>query len=303
MTLAVDRLRVELGGRALVEDVSLELKPGRVHAVVGESGSGKTLSALAVLGLLPEGAVASGSARFEGKELLTASSRERRAGFAMVLQEPLTALNPVIRIGDQLEETLEAHGQVATRKRCIELLTEVGLPEPDSRVRHYPHQLSGGQRQRVAIACALAASPKVLIADEPTTALDASLRGVILRLLQSLARSRSMAVWLITHDLFAVRGASDDLTVMYAGRVVEHGLTEQVLASPRHPYTAALLRSNPAATPRGQPLPTLEGTTPGPAEVIPGCRFNPRCERAQAKCLEVRPELTDVACHFPLENA
>jgi oligopeptide/dipeptide ABC transporter ATP-binding protein len=301
VTLAVSGLRVSLGGLTLVDDFSLELVPGRVHAVVGESGSGKTLSALAVLGLLPDGAVIEGRAEQEGVEILRRTPRERRQGLAMVLQEPLSALNPVLTIGAQLEETLAVHGAGAGRReRALELLREVGLPSPGERLMSYPHQLSGGQRQRVAIACALAASPRVLIADEPTTALDASMRGVILSLLRALARDRQLAVWLITHDLLAVRGASDDVTVMYAGRVVERGLTATVLDSPRHPYTAGLLRSNPAATRPGQPLPTLPGSTPPARERISGCRFHPRCAAAQERCRQERPELMGaVACHFP----
>ena len=300
--LQLSSVGVVLGGHALVEDFSLELSPGRVHAVVGESGSGKTLSALAVLGLLPEGAAVRGSATRAGVELLTAATAERRKGLAMVLQEPLSSLNPVLSIGDQLLETLEVHrAQGDRRQLALSLLSEVGIPSAEERLRMYPHQLSGGQRQRVSIALALAASPQVLIADEPTTALDASMRGVILNLLRKLARDRSISVWLITHDLHAVRGASDEVTVMYAGRVVEQGPTERVLASPRHPYTAALLASNPAATKPGEPLPTLAGSVPLASEVIAGCRFHPRCARAIDRCQSDRPEfLAGIACHNSL---
>ncbi len=294
--MKVTALGVVLDGHALVEDFSLALTPGRVHAVVGESGSGKTLSALAVLDLLPDGATTRGSAIRSGVELLTANPAKRRKGLAMVLQEPLSSLNPVLSIGDQLTETLAVHGAKGDPHA---LLTEVGIPSPAERMKMYPHQLSGGQRQRVSIALALAASPEVLIADEPTTALDASMRGVILNLLRKLARERSISVWLITHDLHAVRGASDEVTVMYAGRVVEQGPTEQVLSSPRHPYTAALLAANPAATRPGDPLPTLAGSVPLASEVIAGCRFHPRCSRVIDRCRTERPAFANgVACHL-----
>lgn len=281
----VSGLRVELAGQLLVRDFSIALAPGRVHAVVGESGSGKTISALAVLGLEPE------DARVTHRPALKEA--------AMVLQEPLSALNPVLSVGSQLYETLEVHGQ--PRGRALELLAEVGIDDGEPRLRSLPHQLSGGQRQRVAIACALAANPRVLIADEPTTALDASTRNVVLELLRRLARDRGLAVWLITHDLHAVRDASDDVSVMYAGAVVEHGLTSTVLSAPRHPYTAALLAANPAAHSAGAPLPTIPGAVPLASEVIAGCRFHPRCPRAQAKCSAAAPALIDgVACFFPV---
>ena len=300
VTLSVKDLGVVLDGHALVDDFSLELQAGRVHAVVGESGSGKTLSALAVLGLLPEGATTRGSASRSGVNLLTADAPLRRQGLAMVLQEPLSALNPVLSVGDQLIETLVVHGAGGgLHALAVSLLQEVGIPAGEDRLHMYPHQLSGGQRQRVSIACALAASPEVLIADEPTTALDASMRGVILSLLRELARERGLAVWLITHDLHAVRGASDDVTVMYAGRVVEQGPTEQVLEAPRHPYTAALLLSNPAGAKPGVPLPALPGSVPLASEVIPGCRFHPRCPRVFERCRVERPALlTGAACHL-----
>ena len=300
MTLSVKGLRVMLDGQTLVDDFSLELKPGSVHAVVGESGSGKTLSALAVLGLLPEGATTGGSALREGVELLTADPQTRRAGLAMVLQEPLSALNPVLSVGEHLLETLRVHhASGELRAAALALLAEVGIPSAEDRLAMYPHQLSGGQRQRVSIACALAAAPKVLIADEPTTALDASMRGVILTLLRGLARARSLAVWLITHDLYAVRGVSDEVTVVYAGRVVEHGPTATVLDAPRHPYTVALLASNPAGAKPGEPLPALAGAVPLAGEVIAGCRFHPRCPRVIDRCRAERPSLFDgVACHL-----
>ncbi len=285
MTLEVRGLRVELDGVPLVRDLSLSLAAGRVHAVVGESGSGKTVSALALLGLGPEDAV-----------VINRPAPLPRV--AMVLQEPLSALNPVLSIGAQLEETLVVHGQ--PKARAVPLLEEVGLADAAARLTSFPHQLSGGQRQRVAIACALAAEPQVLIADEPTTALDASLRNVILTLLQTLARRRGLAVWLITHDLGAARAFSDDVTVMYAGAVVEQGVAAEVLAAPRHPYTALLLASSPSLHAPGAPLPTIPGVVPPAAEAVSGCRFHPRCPQRQARCEREVPSLVNgVACHFP----
>jgi oligopeptide/dipeptide ABC transporter ATP-binding protein len=293
MMLEVSGLRVELGPLALVDDFTFTLDEGQVHAVVGESGSGKTLSALALLSLLPEGATSAGTIRLDG---VTPTNRK---GFAMVLQEPLSALNPVLSIGAQLLETLEVHGTKGElRSAALELLREVGIDDGASRLSAYPHQLSGGQRQRVAIACALAASPRALIADEPTTALDASMRGVILSILRRLAKERSMGVWLITHDLHSVREASDLVTVMYAGRVVEQGATARVLSAPRHPYTAALLASNPSATAVGTRLPSIPGAVPLASERISGCRFHPRCPKVFGPCSLERPALLDgVACH------
>lgn len=297
MTLTVRGLGVELGGCVLVEDFQLKLEPGRVNAVVGESGSGKTLSALAVLGLLPADATTRGTIVRDGLELLSAEAR--RVGIAMVLQEPLSALNPVLTVGRQLTETLAVHRIPGERRAlALDLLAEVGLPRGEEWLSMFPHQLSGGQRQRVLIACALAAAPGVLIADEPTASLDASVRGVILSLLRGLARQRSLAVWLISHDLQAMR-AADEVTVMYAGRIVEHGTTSAVLEAPRHPYTSALFASDPTRVKAGAPLPVLAGSMPMAADVVAGCRFHPRCPRAIDRCRVARPVLQEgVACHL-----
>ncbi|MBL8916320.1 MAG: ABC transporter ATP-binding protein, partial [Archangium sp.] len=211
-----------------------------------------------------------------------------------------SALNPVLTIGDQLEETLRVHSQKevhGVKDSAVRLLEEVGIPDAAASLRAYPHQLSGGQRQRVSIACALAARPSVLIADEPTTALDATMKHVILKLLRTLAKERKLAVWLITHDLSSVREACDRVTVLYAGRVVESGAAVQVLSSPRHPYTAALLASAPAATEPGRVLPVIDGALPRPGEVVSGCRFHPRCPKKIDRCSNERPEFVDgVAC-------
>ncbi|MGV3624078.1 MAG: oligopeptide/dipeptide ABC transporter ATP-binding protein, partial [Archangium sp.] len=228
--------------------------------------------------------------------------RGRHAGF--VFQQPLTALTPHLTIGQHLREAWrEAGAGRPGRADLAAALERVGLDRASERLGVYPHQVSGGQRQRALIAMAIAHRPKLLIADEPTTALDASTRNVVLELLRRLARDRSLAVWLITHDLHAVRDASDEVTVMYAGAVVEQGATSSVLSAPRHPYTAALLAANPAAHSAGAPLPTIPGAVPLASEVVSGCRFHPRCPRAQAKCIAESPALTDgVACFFPVQK-
>ncbi|MFO0596882.1 MAG: ABC transporter ATP-binding protein [Myxococcaceae bacterium] len=290
MTLAVSNRVVTLDGARLVDDLSLQLDAGQVHGVVGESGSGKTIAALSVLGLVPEGCEVAGTVTLDGQPL------QGRRGVAMVLQEPLSALNPVLSIGAQLRETLAVHhGQPSN---AAALLAEVGLGDAEALLRAYPHQLSGGQRQRVAIACALAAAPKVLIADEPTTALDASMKLVVLKLFAALAKQRRVAVWLITHDLLSLRGVADRLTVMYAGRAVEQGAAADVLDRPRHPYTHALLAAAPSRTAPGGALPVIEGQPPSPREALPGCRFQPRCARRIDRCAAERPPLLEgVACH------
>lgn len=293
MTLEVRQRAVSIDGVALVEDFSLIIEPGQVHGVVGESGSGKTVSALSVMDLLPA------QAKVDGAVFLDGTRVTGRKGMAMVLQEPLSALNPVLTIESQLIETMRVHGgRGELTAAAVRLLEDVGIPEPKQRLRQYPHQLSGGQRQRVAIACALAARPRVLIADEPTTALDASLKLVILALLRKLAREHQLAVWLITHDLRSAREACDAISVMYAGRVVETGPAAQLLTAPRHPYTRALLASTPESTPPGTPLPTIGGQLPKPGALVEGCRFHPRCPSRIERCLRERPVLSQgVACH------
>jgi peptide/nickel transport system ATP-binding protein len=294
MTLEVRQRSVAIDGVPLVNDFSLIVEPGQVHGVVGESGSGKSLSALSVMDLLPPGATIDGTVFLDGTRVT------HRQGMAMVLQEPLGALNPVLTIESQLVETMRVHGAKGElHEAALRLLEDVGLPEPEQRLRQYPHQLSGGQRQRVAIACALAARPRVLIADEPTTALDASLKLVILSLLRTLARERQLAVWLITHDLRSAREACDAISVMYAGRVVETGPASTLLSTPRHPYTRALLASTPESTPPGTRLPTIGGQLPKPGERVEGCRFHPRCPARFERCVRERPVLhRGVACHL-----
>jgi oligopeptide/dipeptide ABC transporter ATP-binding protein len=308
--VVVRDLSVELGGARLLDGLSLDVDAGQLHGLVGESGSGKTTAANALLRLLPAGAKASGTAVVAGVELLglddAALARARGRTVAMMLQEPLAALNPVLTVGAQLTETLLVHGTAPrgeVRARAAALLEEVGLPDPQARLDAFPHQLSGGMRQRVLLAAALACEPAFLVADEPTTALDASLKGVVLALLQRLAQTRKLAVLLISHDLAAVREVCRDVSVLYAGRLVEQGPVADVFARPRHPYTHALLGARPDATRRGGALEAIGGVVPAPGDAIPGCRFHPRCPRAEAPCRVEAPALSApphrFACHFP----
>jgi oligopeptide transport system ATP-binding protein len=302
----------EAGPVRLVEDVSLHVRAGETLAIVGESGSGKTVTFTSALGLLPKpGRVIAGQALLEGEDLLQFSPEELRrrrgARIGMVFQDPLTGLNPVFRIGDQITEVLRAHLPIsrrAARDRAIELLARVQIPDPARRVDDYPHQFSGGMRQRVLIAMAIALGPRVLIADEPTTALDVTVQAQVLDLLTDLRQADGMAMVLITHDLGVVARQADRVAVMYAGRVVETGLVEEVFRAPRHPYTISLFRSIPdLESPAGAKLAPISGAPPDPAQRPAGCAFAPRCFAAEesAGCLRDRPALNDaphaVACH------
>ncbi len=304
--LEVAELTASLGEVRLIDGVSFELAPGRLHALVGESGSGKSMTALALMRLAPEGVAITGRIALEGVELTALRNRALRRirgrSLALMLQEPLTALNPVLTLETHLVEAVRVHhggSASSARAKSLELLHEVGLADAQARMRSYPHELSGGMRQRVLLAAALAGQPKVLIADEPTTALDASLRSVVVALLKSLAERRSLAVLLLTHDLAMVREACDEVSVMYAGRIVEHGEVARVLTAPRHPYTVALLRASPIGAARGTPLQTLEGHVPLPTDFIEGCRFRPRCAFADEACRARPPLEHGVACHHP----
>jgi oligopeptide/dipeptide ABC transporter ATP-binding protein len=311
--LVVTGLCVEVTGHHLLNGVDFTVTPGRLHALVGESGSGKTLTALAVLGLLPEAArVVGGSATLGDARLLGATPQElarlRGKRVTMVPQEPLGALSPVHTVGAHLLEVLELHRGLRgaeARRVAVELLTEVSVAEPEQRLASFAHQLSGGTRQRVLIAAALACGAEVVIADEPTTALDAPSQGVVLQLFRRLARTHQLGVWVITHDLGVVRDACDDVSVMYAGEIVERGAAEEVLASPLHPYTRALLGARPHGVSRGARLETVEGAVPAPSQLPSGCRFRPRCARASAECT-ARPALEAaahaVACFHPGEQ-
>jgi len=287
-----------------VENVGYAVRPGEIVAIVGESGSGKSVSALAVMRLLakPAGRVVAGAIRFAGRDLLSLSDEEMRAlrgrEIAMIFQEPMTSLNPVLTIGRQITEPLFIHLAMTpdqARARAIELLAKVGITDPERRLDQYPHQFSGGMRQRVMIALALACDPKLLIADEPTTALDVTIQAQILELLKDLSRELGIAVMLITHNLGIVARYADRVNVMYAARQVEQGPAEAVFATPRHPYTSGLLGSVPRIDrPRTAKLDTIEGSPPDLLAPPPGCRFAPRCPHANALC-ETEPPLVEVA--------
>jgi oligopeptide/dipeptide ABC transporter ATP-binding protein len=312
--LAVEGLTVTAGTTDLVRGVDLRIEAGQTLGLVGESGSGKSMTALAVMGLLPEPIrVRSGAVRVDGRDVVPLPEAERRtvrgARVGMVYQEPMTALNPLMRVGPQIVEGLTAHGMAApaARARAAEALERVGLPV-DRALRAYPHQLSGGMRQRAMIAIAVAPRPRVLIADEPTTALDVTIQRQVIDLVDELRREDGMAVLWITHDLGVVAHIADRTAVMYAGRVVEEGATKDLFARPSHPYTAGLLRSLPAH--RGAerpPLVQIGGLPPDLAHLPPGCPFTPRCPQRREVCSAEEPALLDrgpqrAACHIPPEE-
>ncbi|HEY4100017.1 MAG TPA: ABC transporter ATP-binding protein [Gemmatimonadales bacterium] len=287
-----------------VDDVSFTIERGELVALVGESGCGKTLTGLALPRLLPRGAELGPrtSIRLGGDELTALDERAlrhyrgRRIG--MVFQDPMTSLNPVMRVGDQVAEAIHAHEKVSrrdARARVLSLLTEVGIADPQSRIDAFPHQMSGGMRQRVLIAMALAAGPELLIADEPTTALDVTVQAQILELLDRLRQNHGMAVLLITHDLGIVAGRADRVLVMYAGRIVESAPTAQLFAHPAHPYTQGLFASIPRLDAGATRLTPIRGSVPRPDQWPPGCRFNPRCPVAIPRCTVERPPLDEVA--------
>ncbi|MGJ4951916.1 ABC transporter ATP-binding protein [Bradyrhizobium sp. HKCCYLS20291] len=295
-----------------VDGVSLTLDKGEVLGIVGESGSGKSVGMLALMGLVPHpGRVEADKLLFEGRDLQRLSERERRAltgkDVAMIFQEPTTSLNPSFTIGYQLAETLRIHegmDRKAARRRVIELLEQVGIPAAESRLSAYPHQLSGGMNQRVMIAMAIACNPKLLIADEPTTALDVTIQAQILDLLLSLQRDRGMALILITHNMGVVADTTERVAVMYAGQIMEQRPTDSLLAAPQHPYTAALLAARPEVS-DGRRLATIPGVVPGVYDRPRGCLFSPRCAYATPVSDEVRPDLRPwrdglIRCHYPL---
>ena len=299
-----------------VDGIDLGLDEGEVLCVVGESGSGKSVSMLAVMGLVGyPGRVAAREMRYGETDLLRIGARQRRQmvgrDVAMVFQDPTTSLNPCFPVGWQIAESLRVHDAVPrreVRRRVIELLGQVGIPAPESRLGAFPHQLSGGMNQRVMIAMAIACNPRLLIADEPTTALDVTIQKQILDLLVSLQRQRGMALLLITHDMGVVAETAQRVQVMYAGRVVEEQPTERLFAHPRHPYTAALLDALPERAVGRARLPTIPGVVPGIADRPSGCLFNPRCRFATPHCVAVAPAYDGPAgdralCHYPLDAA
>ena len=303
--LRIEGLRTRFGAAAAVDGVDLELERGRTLGIVGESGCGKSVLSLSVMGLVPRpGRVAEGRVMLEGRDLLRlppAEMRRVRGGqVAMIFQEPMTSLNPVHSIGAQIVEAMRAHepkGQGSARdlrERAIQALRRVRIPSPERRFEEYPHQLSGGMRQRVMIAMALACNPRVLIADEPTTALDVTVQAQILDLLRELQAETGMAIILITHDLGVVAEMADEVAVMYAGRVVERAPVAAVFDDPQHPYTIGLLGSVPRLDEERARLLAIEGSVPPPFALPPGCRFAPRCPFAVEACREGVPALRGI---------
>ncbi len=289
----------EHGEVRVVDHVGLSIAPGRLMGLVGESGSGKTITALSIMRLLPERArIVGGQILFEGRDLRQLSEEQMRrmrgASIAMIFQEPMTSLNPVFTVGSQIAEAVRLHQKVSraeARKRAIEMLRVVKIADPERRVDDYPHQLSGGMRQRVMIAMALSCRPKLLIADEPTTALDVTIQSQILDLIRELQQQFQLAVLLVTHDLGIVAEYADDITILYASRVMEQSSAGELFSNPLNPYTRALLQSIPGAGGRHRRLQAIPGTIPNPADPPPGCRFNPRCPMAIEDCSRIDPPL------------
>ena len=304
--LTVDRLRVEFPTRqrtlVAVDDVSLSIDAGEVLGVVGESGAGKSVTGAAIIGLIePPGRIASGEICFAGQRIDSlpddAKRRIRGREIGSVFQDPLTSLNPLFTVGQQLVETILAHsGRSAAdaRRHALRLLGDVGIPAPAQRIDAYPHEFSGGMRQRVVIALAICAAPRLIIADEPTTALDVSIQSQIIALLKRLCREHGTAIMLITHDMGVIAETADRVAVMYAGRIVEVGPVRQILRSPNHPYTRGLMESIPRLGSARARLAQIDGTMPRLHEIPVGCAFHPRCPDASDRCRENRPALRTV---------
>ena len=305
--LSVERLRVEFPTRrgllVAVDDVSFSIAPGEVLGVVGESGAGKSLTGAAIIGLIdPPGRIGAGQVVLDGRRIdkLPAEAMRRVRGreIGAVFQDPLTSLNPLYTIGRQLIETITTHLDMSpaqARQRALDLLAEVGISAPKRRIDHYPHQFSGGMRQRVVIALALAAKPKLIIADEPTTALDVSIQAQIITLLKRLCRDHGTAVMLITHDMGVIAETADRVAVMYAGRIVEIGPVSHVIHQPQHPYTRGLMGSIPSIVDEREQLAQIDGAMPRLTAIPAGCPFHPRCAYAFDRCRVERPELMSAA--------
>ena len=301
--LEVRNLRIEFvtrrGTLVAVDDVSFEIAPGEILGVVGESGAGKSLTGAAIIGLLdPPGRVASGEIHFDGRRIDTLPYEEMRKirgrHIGAIFQDPLTSLNPLYSIGRQLVETIQTHlpvGAEEARRRAIRLLEETGIPAAEQRIDQYPHQFAGGMRQRVVIALALAGEPRLIVADEPTTALDVSIQAQIIALLKRLCREHGAAVMLITHDMGVIAETCDRVAVMYAGRIAEIGPVHEVIHAPAHPYTAGLMGAIPALDDRRARLLQIDGVMPRLNAIARGCAFNPRCPRVFDRCRDQRPEL------------
>ena len=300
--LEVDGLRVRLqtpdGAATVVDGIDYRVEPGEVFGIAGESGSGKTMSVLALMGLLPQAAAVEGRAVFDGQDLLRLSPGKLRRicgrELAMVFQDPMTSLHPMLSIGTQLTDHVRQHlglGRRAAAELAVEALREVRIPDPESTLHAFPHQFSGGMRQRIAIAVALACRPKLLVADEPTTALDVTVQAGIIRLLDRLRNESGLTIVLITHDLGVLSSIADRVAVFYAGRVVETGPRTDILGHPRHPYTRGLLDALPHPEAAATPLVAIQGAPPTPRHVPPGCAFHPRCGYARPSCAEAIPPL------------
>jgi peptide/nickel transport system ATP-binding protein len=311
--LQVNQLVVEFPGRhgvlRALDEISFDIAPGEILGVVGESGAGKSLTGAAIIGLLdPPGRIASGQIVLEGQRIDKLSAAQMRhirgRKIGAIFQDPLTSLNPLYSVGRQLTETILAHLPVTpseARKRAIGLLQDTGIPAAEQRIDHFPHQFSGGMRQRVVIALALAAEPKLIVADEPTTALDVSIQAQIISLLKKICRDRGAAVMLITHDMGVIAETCDRVAVMYAGRIAEIGPVNALINRAAHPYTAGLMAAIPDITQDRERLFQIDGSMPRLNAIPPGCAFNPRCTRVHDKCRQTRPELmpagaTQAAC-------
>lgn len=307
----------EAGAWLAVDGVDLTVRRGEILGLVGESGSGKSVTGFSLIGLIdPPGEVVDGSVRFDGQELRGLDEERLRVlrgnRIAMIFQDPLMTLNPVLRVGEQMAEAILTHHpevpRAQARQRCVEALERVGIPSPGSRLDNYPHEFSGGMRQRVAIAIAMLNKPDLIIADEPTTALDVTIQAQILFEMQKLCREQNTALIWITHDLGVVAELADRVAVMYAGRIVEQGPVDEVLASPRHPYTQGLLDSMPGRTLPGNRLTQIEGMAPTLTGRETGCPFRPRCPRRQDLCALQAPAVEgspdrQYRCHFPLQES
>lgn len=301
------KTRFNQDGRVVtaVDGVTFDVRRGETLAIVGESGSGKSVTAMSILRLIPSppGEITDGEILFNGKDILAMNDEEirqmRGSDIAMIFQEPMTSMNPVLTIGRQLSEPMEVHNKGSRRslrEKCAELLRKVRIPDPESRLDAYPHQLSGGMRQRAMIAMGLACNPKLIIADEPTTALDVTVQAQILELLKDLTREHNSSMILITHDLGVVARYATRINVMYAGRIVEQGTSSEIFKDPRHPYTLGLMASIPRLDqPKGGRLIPINGQPPDLANLPKGCPFHPRCPYAKDQCREERPPLTQVA--------
>ena len=309
----VTSFRTEYGTVTAIDDVNFSVKAGKTLAIVGESGCGKSVTALSIMGLLPQkiSSIDHGKIVYAGQDILQKSGQERQQmrgnEISMIFQEPMTALNPVYTVGQQISEVFKIHRNYSNKKarqEALRMLIEVGIPDPEKRLDEYPFQLSGGMRQRVMIAIALACEPKILIADEPTTALDVTVQAQILSLMKKLQQEHGTAIIFITHDLGVVAQVADEVVVMYAGKVIEQGDVYQIFEAPKHPYTKGLMSSLPSINDtKDKPLKTIEGNVPSLGHLPTGCRFSTRCDIANHKCVETSPHLKPmnighhVSCH------